>query len=178
MSFKPIDSNLKADIIYRVENHPVNFIISVKIVIRLASKNRTYQTILNAKCNSLDTSRLDYCNNLLYGAWIDCSVQTMVAGIITRSSWLDHISPVLKDLHWLPVAEELSMKYWFTLSKHNTDKPQSFCVICLKCTNQGKIWDQKVKQQHLNFKDLEMLWRETGLYNVLRQNYGTLYHQV
>ena len=54
--------------------------------------------------------RLDYCNSLIY-----ClpdtlqhklqSVQNATARLITGTRRCDHISPVLRELHWLPVRE-------------------------------------------------------------------------
>ena len=54
------------------------------------------------------TSRLDYSNGLLYGLPIDLtkrlqSVMNAAARLITKTRKYDHITPVLKELHWLPV---------------------------------------------------------------------------
>ena len=58
--------------------------------------------------HALITSRLDYGNVLLYG--INNSligrlqrVQNRTARLITRTRRCDHISPILKELHWLPI---------------------------------------------------------------------------
>ena len=58
--------------------------------------------------NSLVTSRLDYGNTLLFG--INKStlnrlqkVQNTAARLVTRTKPREHISPILADLHWLPV---------------------------------------------------------------------------
>jgi len=59
--------------------------------------------------NSLVTSRLDYGNALLYGirklltAHLQ-GVQNSAARLITRTRKREHIIPVLKSLHWLPVV--------------------------------------------------------------------------
>ena len=65
--------------------------------------------------NSLVTSRMDYCNALLYGVPKTAlnrlqSLQNTAARIITRRSHYDHITPVLKELHWLPVTHRVDFK--------------------------------------------------------------------
>ena len=64
---------------------------------------------------ALVTSRLDYCNALVYG--LPCTltnklqrVQNMGARIITRTHKYEHITPVLKDLHWLPIKRRSEYK--------------------------------------------------------------------
>jgi hypothetical protein len=60
--------------------------------------------------NAFASSCLDYCNSLLVG--ISKShvvklqrVQTALMRAITRTPKYDHITPVLKSLHWLPIAQ-------------------------------------------------------------------------
>ena len=61
------------------------------------------------------SSRLDYCNSLLYGI-ADCQlrrlqcIQNAAARLITRTRKFDHVSPVLRDLHWLPVRQRIVFK--------------------------------------------------------------------
>ena len=57
---------------------------------------------------SFVTSRLDYGNSLLFG--IDSAsldklqrLQNTAARIVSLTKKFDHITPVLKSLHWLPV---------------------------------------------------------------------------
>ena len=54
------------------------------------------------------SSRLDYCNSLLYGITDGLlqklqSVQNAAARLVTGAWRRDHITPVLHELHWLPV---------------------------------------------------------------------------
>ena len=61
------------------------------------------------------SSRLDYCNSLLYG--IDDglltklqTVQNAAARVVTGTRKFDHISPVLLQLHWLLVRQRITFK--------------------------------------------------------------------
>ena len=65
--------------------------------------------------NALVTSRLDYCNSLLHNIPLSQTaqlqrVQNNAARLITRTSKQDHITPVLKELHWLPVESRFAFK--------------------------------------------------------------------
>ena len=65
--------------------------------------------------HSLVISKLDYCNALLYGLpdkRIDRlqRVQNCAARVISRTRRNEHISPVLIDLHWLPVKQRSMFK--------------------------------------------------------------------
>jgi len=59
--------------------------------------------------------RLDCCNSLLHGI-IDSlfrrlqSIQNAAARLITGTRRRDHITPVLRDLHWLPVRRCVDYK--------------------------------------------------------------------
>ena len=65
--------------------------------------------------HSLVSSRMDYCNSLLYSIpdyrvnQIQ-RVQNVAARVVSRSSKYEHITPILKDLHWLPVNKRIVFK--------------------------------------------------------------------
>jgi len=61
------------------------------------------------------TNRLDYCNAALCGITGTLlrklqSVQNAVARLLTRTGRREHISPILRQLHWLPVSRHIDFK--------------------------------------------------------------------
>jgi hypothetical protein len=61
------------------------------------------------------SSRLDYCNALYYGITDGLlgrlqSVQNAAARLVTGARRCDHITPVLRQLHWLPVRQRVQFK--------------------------------------------------------------------
>ena len=60
-------------------------------------------------------SRLDFCNSLLAGSSVSNltrlqRVQNSLARVVAQKRWFCHITPVLSDLHWLPVRHRISFK--------------------------------------------------------------------
>ncbi len=85
--------------------------------IRNIGQIRKYLTVDAAKAlvHSLVISRLDYCNVLLHKLPKTQlhrlqRVQNKGARVITRTPRRDHITPILKDLHWLPVMQRIEYK--------------------------------------------------------------------
>jgi len=78
----------------------------------------------------LVTSRLDYCNSLLYGITQTQvkrlqRVQNMAARIVTGTKRRDHITPILKELHWLPIKYRIEYKVaLFVFKVINDQAPQ------------------------------------------------------
>ncbi len=79
--------------------------------IKKCLSNNALQTVIH----SLISSRLDYCNTLLAGV-PKCVLQKVqylqnsAARLLSGTRKFDHITPVLKSLHWLPVECRIDFK--------------------------------------------------------------------
>jgi hypothetical protein len=102
--------------------------------------------------NSLVTSRLDYCNSLLYGVPA-CKlqqlqrVQNIAARVVTltRCSPENHIIPVLKSLHWLPVKIRIDFKILlFTYKCVYSLAPDYLCNLVVKKTYPRPLRSEKL----------------------------------
>ena len=65
--------------------------------------------------NAFFMSRIDYCNSLLYKLPEYLlnrlqKVQNKAARIVSRTKISEHITPILHQLHWLPVKQRISFK--------------------------------------------------------------------
>jgi hypothetical protein len=88
--------------------------------------------------NALVTSRLDYHNGLLINH-PDSTIaplqraQNSAARLITGARRRDHISPILRHLHWLPVKQRLVFKVLLLVYKAlNVESAPSYLTDCLK----------------------------------------------
>ena len=94
--------------------------------IRLIRKHLTFDAA-QLLVQALVRSKLDYCNSLLYGLPKNVNkqlqrLQNAAAGVVTLSSKVCHITPVLANLHWLSIylwieSKILSMDMILLISK-------------------------------------------------------------
>ena len=97
-----------------------NLMLLLQIGILSSSQNQSHSQISHRYAaqllvHVLATSKLDYCNSLLYGLpkypinQLQ-RVQNAVARVVTVSPKSCHITPVLKNLHWLPIDLRIEFK--------------------------------------------------------------------
>ncbi len=84
-------------------------------------------------------SRLDYCNGVFTSLPKKSIrqlqlIQNAAAQVLTNTKRVDHITPVLRSLHWLPVSQRIDFKILLLVykalnglgPKYITDLPQNY----------------------------------------------------
>ena len=99
-----------------MENNISSKLPSAYYQLHRISKIRNYLDQHSCKMlvNSLVTSRIDFNNSLLAGPSTLNKrlqvVQNHAARLITRTRMRDHVTPILKALHWLPITQRVKYK--------------------------------------------------------------------
>ena len=100
-----------------LEKHVINTCKTAFYHLRNIAKIRNCLSQDNAETlvHAFISSKLDFCNALLYGlpqSVIDRLqyVQNCAARLVTRTRSSEHITPVLRRLHWLPVRQWIKYK--------------------------------------------------------------------
>ena len=120
--------------------------------------------------SSAITSRLDYCNSILAGLplkQISClqRVQNNAAKLVLRKSKHDHVTPLLQELHWLPIKFQPQYKiatfvYRFfdgyvpghlsqTLCAY--EPTRNLCSLCEKLLKSPKTQHQNIRPSSQKF---------------------------
>ena len=112
--------------------------------LRNISKIRKYLTQDSAQIliHAFISSKLDYCNSLLYGIpkYLVCRlqrVQNTAARIVTLTRKYDSITPIMFKLHWLPVHSRIIFKLLLLVYKALNGKAPSYISSLLshrKCS--------------------------------------------
>ena len=101
--------------------------------IRRLGHLRSYLDIneASALASALILSRLDYCNSLLAGLPNDKlqklqRIQNSAAKLVLGRSKYDHATPMLRELHWLPIKARIEYKLALTCFKSKSDNYPSY----------------------------------------------------
>lgn len=120
-----------------LEQHISKIVRTINFHLHNIGRVRKYLTIdaTKALVQAFVISRLDYCNSLLSGL-PDTQIvrlqklQNTAARIITCTKPWQHITPVLKDLHWLPVHSRIKYKIiLLTFKIINNIAPSYLCNL-------------------------------------------------
>ena len=102
---------------FTMEPHVKKIMQIAFLKIREISYYRKFLTTSAAKTliHAYITSRLDYCNGLLYGLPSGLvnklqSILNTAARLVSKTRKYDHITPVMIDLHWLPIQYRIQFK--------------------------------------------------------------------
>ena len=103
--------------IYTMSSHVSHLVQVAFLKLRELSYFRRCLTNESAKTavHVYVTSRLEYCNSLLFGLPQELtmkmqSVMNAAGRLVTKIRKFDHITPVLRDLHWLLVSYRCQFK--------------------------------------------------------------------
>ena len=108
---------MKFDELSTMSNHVTKVCQSASYSLYRIGKIRKLldRTTTEKMIHAFVSSHLDYCNSLLYG--IDHQqlarlqlIQNSAARMVTRTRKYEHITPILIDLHWLPVSARIEFK--------------------------------------------------------------------
>jgi len=111
------DIGVTLDQCLTMSTHVSNLCKSASFALKRIGNIRQYLDQLSTEklVHAFVSSKLDYCNSLLYGlpdkeiSKIQ-RVQNSSARLVTKAKRADHITPILRKLHWLPVRKRLIFK--------------------------------------------------------------------
>ena len=113
--------------------------------LRNISRIRCYLTSEATKLlvHAFVITRLDYANSLYHGMSKQNMdklqrVQNAAARLICRCGRRDHISPILSQLHWLPVAYRVQFKVLVQVYRATHDQAPSYICDMVQCYQPGK----------------------------------------
>ena len=116
-SGKVRDLGVTLDPTLQMEQHVLNVCKTTYYQLHNIFRIRKYLTVgaTRTLVHALVTSMLDYCNSLLFGiperliARLQ-RVQNTAARLITATPRVAHITPVRRELHWLPITHRINYK--------------------------------------------------------------------
>ena len=152
---------------FNFEEHIKSICKSSHYHIRNIAKIRKYIDEESAKIvvHAFVTAKLDSCNSLLYGLPQHLisrlqSIQNTAARVVTRTGKFDHITPVLKQLHWLPVRYRIVFKILLLVYKALNGTAPSYSELLKYHTSKRKL---RSSSQHLLATPKARLWNSIPL---------------
>ena len=130
------------------------------------------------------TSKIDSSNALLYGITNTQlsrlqGLQNIAARIITYTKRTDHITPVLADLHWLPIEQRLKYKICLMVFKIMHDKAPSYLTELVQPYVPGHSRLRSSKQGLLLYKRNTLnINRDKEVFRSQHQNYGITFQNL
>ena len=96
------------------------------------------ETCRRILAQALVISRLDYCNSVLYGL-PSSTPTTLILGILHTAARLikdlsprEHITPTLKQLHWLPIHARIAFKISLLMYHVHSGTSPSYAMLCFQ----------------------------------------------
>ena len=117
----PVDSTLNLGVIWdkhlRMKSHISRICSVASLALSRIGALHNYldKSSVERLVHAFISSRIDYCNSLLFGLPSKelnrlQSIQNAAARLISGVKKRDHITPILKKLHWLPVKARIDYK--------------------------------------------------------------------
>jgi fibrillarin-like rRNA methylase len=121
-------------------NHVQNIVKASNFHIRALRHIRPYlnKEVANTVACSIVSTRLDYCNSLLYGTTAANiqklqRIQNTLARVVVGARRRDSITPILQDLHWLPIEQRITYKVALITHKVLQERqPQYLAELAVK----------------------------------------------
>ena len=94
----------------------------------------------------LSGGKLDYCNGILHGiSTMNINklqrVQNTLARVVTGGRRYDHITPVLKELHWLPIKHRIDFNLAIIVYKvKQTQEPSYLAELLIDHKPNRNLW--------------------------------------
>ena len=122
-----------------MEKHVSNLIRSAVMSIRYIGRIRKFldKSACEKLVHAFIMSKLDYCNSILAGlpdAQIHRlqRIQNTAARLVSRTRKFDSITPVLIQLHWLPIKQRIKFKMMLLIFKAQNDTAPTYIKSLLQ----------------------------------------------